>query len=62
MFMLKFATDSAQFDNGSEDNPRYEEAVGEVLAAFLAARPWYSDESGTIRDVNGNTIGEWEAS
>ena len=54
MFTLKFKTDTAAFDL----YPSTE--VASILAEVQKQIEYHGEMEGTIRDVNGNTIGEWE--
>lgn len=51
MFTMKFSTDNAAFDDEAHE-------VSRILKE-VAAQVERGSDYGTVRDVNGNTIGEW---
>lgn len=53
MFRLEIATDNAAFD----DDPHTE--IARILAA-VAARVADREDHGTIRDLNGGTVGSFQ--
>lgn len=54
MFKLQFSTDNAAF----ETDGRHEV---DRICGVIGARVADGERSGTVRDINGNTIGEWSA-
>lgn len=56
MFEMKFKTDNAAFEDGN----RYRE-IARILRE-AADKIEDGQETGRCRDVNGNTVGTWEAS
>jgi len=67
MFTLKIETANAAFDEMGEELAR----VLRELADQIELKPWRSSDyrdsrkgmtrdEGTLRDVNGNTVGRWE--
>lgn len=63
VFRLKIDTDNAAFldpDGGGAFNPGYELArILREIANRIHGELDYTGERGTIRDLNGNTVGAW---
>ena len=55
MFTLRIETDNAAF----EDDPR-EQIIQILIQAQIQVHDHYYDKSGSLRDSNGNTVGEWK--
>jgi len=53
MFKIEFETDNAAFQDG--DGPA---EVARILQ-ILAVKVEDGQTSGTVRDINGNTVGSW---
>ena len=49
--VIDFATDNAAFDNGDGEIQR--------ILANVVDDINHGEQAGNIRDINGNTVGEW---
>lgn len=56
MFKLKIRTDNAAFEDGA---PQELARVLRKLADRLDQTAAGEDDGGTVRDVNGNLVGDW---
>jgi hypothetical protein len=56
MFKIKFSTDNAAFQDGNRNSETWR------ILREIADKLANGDESGYVRDVNGNSIGKWELS
>ncbi len=61
MFRLEIDTDNAAFDRTGEVE-RILHSVARMFAAFdePTNRSSEAQRAGTLRDINGNTVGKWE--
>jgi hypothetical protein len=61
MFTLKINTANAAFDNEGAEIARILRQLADSFAAYPAsASRGVEKTEGTLRDINGNTVGKWE--